>query len=151
MGRKATSGVLSLLLVACAIAGTVRAEQSSIRWHSDLDIALRISKALKRPILVVVTTEACVACSQLKTTTFKDQKVVSVIRSSFVPAIADTAKYPELMKSLRIVSFPTTVIITPDLCVADIIIGYVPPEQMQQRLRSATQVHIGQRPSSRVQ
>jgi len=124
--------------------GTARAEESSIQWHNDLDIAQRIAKALKRPLLVVVTTKACVACSQLKNTTLKDEQVVSQIRRSFVPATADAAKYPELMKSLRIASYPTTLIITPDRRVTDVIIGCVPPEHMQQRLRKATQVRVGQ-------
>jgi thiol:disulfide interchange protein len=150
MGRIGTSGFLSLLLVACAISGTVRAEESSMPWHNDLYVAHSIAKALKRPLVVVVTTKACVACSRLKKTTLTDQKVVSEIRRSFVPATADAAKYPEFTKSLGIESYPTTVIIAPDLSVTESIIGYVTPERLQQRLRMATQVHVAQRPGSRV-
>jgi len=146
MIRAKVFGLTGFLLLATSISTSVGADEPAAYWHENLDVAWKVARVLERPLLVVVSTDACVACSQLKRVTLRDANVVSEIRRSFVAASADAASYPQLMESLRIATYPTTLVIAPDRRVVDAIAGFVPPEEMQNRLRGALNSGLGHKP-----
>lgn len=130
--------------------GSAPADEPAFYWHDNVQIAQRLSKVLKRRLILVVTTDNCVPCQAMKRKTFTSPVVGSEIKRSFVVAEANEKKYPALVNALKVTSFPTTVIIdVEDNRVVDVMAGYVEAKEMQNRLRAMTPLRVGAQPQSR--
>jgi len=70
--------VLALLLVASSL---VAAE---VNWAKDYAAGLKLAKEQNKPMLFVISRDTCKYCVLLKTTTFKDEKVVKTLNSDFI-------------------------------------------------------------------
>ena len=57
---------------------------SQIRWASSYKEALALAKKEHKPLMFVMTKSDCKYCKLLKSTTFKDQKVVAKLNKEFI-------------------------------------------------------------------
>ena len=150
--RAAAASVLWVsLLVVCGLPRPANAEPPQLRWYDNLLAARKACTASKRTWLILLTTQHCPACMQLKGTTLKDQNVVAEIQRSFVPVALDVTRHPQVLRAVRVSLYPTTLIISSDSRIVDTIVGYVPPKQMQYRLHAASRVAVRPQPNARVE
>jgi thioredoxin-related protein len=126
------------LLVALAASGAAYAGGPDGKsWHHDWDSALRASQDEGRPMLVFVTNKCCYCCEKMRHETYGNSLVVEDIHRDFVPASIDSKRYPEIVDTLNVRVFPTTLIVGRDATVIDSISGYVGPEQMRSWLKAS--------------
>jgi thioredoxin-related protein len=129
--------VLGVLLGLAVAMGTTRDARAG-GWLRDVDHALGVAQAQQRPLVLFVSMDGCTHCYRMIETTFRDEHVRRSLGSSFVAAAIKGSERPELMKHLRIVSYPTTLVIDPSGQVVDQMVGYVDADQLQRRLEMAT-------------
>ena len=119
-------------LVLAAIA--VPASAAEIVWLQDAEAAWKQTVGEKRPLLLFVTRPNCKHCNQMKTVTFADEQVRTLVNEGFVPLVVDPTTDPELLKELKITAYPTTLIISPEAELLDRFKGYSPPAEFRRRL-----------------
>lgn len=118
---------------------TVPAFGEEITWLRDADEAWAEAVKADRPLVLFITRSKCRFCMKMKSVTFADAEVTAQINSSFVPLAIDPKTDAALIKELKIASYPTTLIISPEAVTLERIKGYLPPEKFLERLaRSST-------------
>jgi uncharacterized protein YyaL (SSP411 family) len=127
--------VAATLLASTAVARA--ASPAEIRWYGDPAEAHQLARQHERPLLLLLTTEGCFYCSKMKESTYRDQQVATDISKHFVAAQVDAKQHPVLAKKLGVKVYPTTVIISPDFKVMDVIRGYVDAKKLRLRMASA--------------
>jgi thioredoxin-related protein len=103
-------------------------------WLRDVDHALSVAQTEQRPLVVFVSMDGCVHCYRMIQTTFRDTGIRRTLGSSFVAAAIKGSERPDLMQQLKIRSYPTTLLVSPDGQVLDQMVGYVAAEKLQARL-----------------
>lgn len=124
-------------LLACATVARPAA-QGEIQWHADPVKAHQLARRHERPMLLLLTTDGCFYCSKMKQSTYRDRYVATDIAKHFVAAQINAKKHPTLAKKLGVKAYPTTVIISPDYKVMDVIRGYVDAKKLRSRMAVAT-------------
>ncbi|QDU98289.1 thioredoxin family protein [Lignipirellula cremea] len=108
-------------------------------WHSDVDAAFRLSKATGRPLVLFFTADKCSYCMLMKRQTLTNPQVQTALERSFVPVYVHVGKNELLTEKLGIRSFPTTLIVSPQAKIQDVINGYLAPKDFQHRLATSLQ------------
>ena len=57
---------------------------AEVNWAKDYESGLKQAKAENKPMLFVISRDTCKYCIILKTTTFKDEKVTTVLNKDFI-------------------------------------------------------------------
>jgi len=57
---------------------------AEVNWAKDFESGLKQAKAENKPMLFVISRDTCKYCVILKNTTFKDEKVTTVLNKDFV-------------------------------------------------------------------
>ena len=57
---------------------------AEINWAKDYESGLKQAKTENKPMLFVISRDTCKYCVLLKNTTFKDEKVTTVINNDFI-------------------------------------------------------------------
>lgn len=91
-----------------------------------------------RPMLLFVTREGCLYCVRMKQQTYADAGVASEITRSFVATTVDGLQQQSLVRQLGVRVYPTTVIISPQNEVLDVIDGFVDSNVLRSRLAAVT-------------
>jgi uncharacterized protein YyaL (SSP411 family) len=126
------------MLLAFAAAGPANAaEPPGKNWHRDCTSAFEESQAQGRPILFFVTMDHCFYCEKMCRETYSDNRLLEDIERDYVLASIDRNRCPKLVRKLNVRAFPTTVIVGPDDTVIDSMTGFVGPDQLRSRLKSA--------------
>lgn len=128
------------VLFALAFARTANA--AHISWHADLTAATRESKQDSKPLLVKVSTTWCGYCVKMQRETFNDAAVVNKVEKCFVPVAIDGDENQALIKRLGINTFPTTLIVSPEMKVLKKIVGFRSPIELNGDMQSACQVAL---------
>jgi protein disulfide-isomerase len=129
---RVASLVLMLLALGGARAGA--AEAGKVAWHTDVQKAWSATCQNGRPLLVFVTRDHCVYCTQMKDLTYAHPAVAGAINRSFVPLLLDAAAASPLLSQLRVSVYPSTFVISAQAVILDRIDGYVPPAILAGRL-----------------
>jgi thiol-disulfide isomerase/thioredoxin len=95
-----------------------------------------------RPILVFATAPGCVHCVKMIGETYQQPKINKFVADSFETVYVDRAEQPELAAKLHVRWFPTTIVVSPDNQVLDVIEGYVDPATFALRLRTSFAAHV---------
>ncbi|MCA9105114.1 MAG: thioredoxin family protein [Planctomycetales bacterium] len=106
----------------------------AIEWHRDIDEAKKIARDTGRPMLIFVTMQNCRYCTEMKQTTWVDPEMIKDTNESFVATYLDESQNRELVRSLGIRSFPTTLLATPDGRVREMVRGYVGASNLRNRM-----------------
>ena len=137
------------LLCLCSLSAAPAVGEEII-WLRDADEAWAEAVKADRPLVLFITRSKCRFCMKMKSVTFADPEVSEQINSSFVPLAIDPKTDAALIKELKIASFPTTLIISPDAVTLERIKGYLPPQEFLDRLaRSSAPATASQTRSSR--
>ncbi|MDD2567442.1 MAG: thioredoxin family protein [Thiovulaceae bacterium] len=76
-------------IISCLLLGSV-AFGAQINWAKDFQSGMALAKGQNKPVLFVFSRHTCKYCVLLEETTFKDQKVIEMLNSRFVPIISYT-------------------------------------------------------------
>lgn len=124
---------LSLLLLAGFATAESPVHEEGADWQ-PIEKAWEASKRTGRPLLIFVTTDSCGFCHTMARRTYREPAVANLIASRFIPTRFDVSEHPVLSKKLGVRSFPTTVLVSSEARVIDVIEGYVAADKFPQRL-----------------
>src|SRR5262249_49989268 len=82
-------------------------------------------------------TKGCRYCVLLDQTTFRDPKVIGVMNERFVPLKIDAEVDAKLAADLRIASYPTIVLASPDGTILSTMVGYKDAGEFHESLQRA--------------
>lgn len=120
--------VLGCLLPALALAG------DRVAWTSDVDEAWKTAQQQGKPLLVLVTSDACPHCDRMKSGTLADADVARAIAGRYVPLALDRRAPSPLLSELAVKSFPALFVISPRAVVLARVDGYLPPDRLRAKL-----------------
>lgn len=132
--RARISVATSMLLVAFTSTG-IAEDREKIEWQRSLTEAKRVAQESGKPMLIFVTSAGCRYCTQMKQTTLVDPVLVEEVNETFVPAYLDAGQNADVVRSLGIQAFPTTLLATPDGKVREMVRGYVGVDALRKRMR----------------
>jgi len=125
----------AMTLMFALVAGVANAAEPV--WAKNLDQAYKSSKEKDRPMLIFISSSRCYYCDQMKKKTLTDPEVRTALSNGFVPIIVQASEYPELMRKLGVRRYPTTLIVSPEAKIQDVIDGYVKPREFRYRLETS--------------
>ncbi len=128
----------TFLLSACVVATALAETSTTGNWKTDANQAWQSAQQDQRPMLLFITMQNCVYCRKMEQNTFTNQQVVAGIQQSFIPVTVAADRNEALVRKLRVATYPTTVIISPNGGVLDYMVGYVGPDEFTRRLDAAT-------------
>ena len=124
-------GLMSVLAMHTAVDAK---EPNSIVWQKDLKEAARIAKETGRPMVIFVTMNGCGYCTQMKQNTFQDSGLIQELNENYVPTYVDQAQNQKFIQRLKIRSFPTTLLATPDGLIRETVSGYLGVASMRRHM-----------------
>ncbi len=104
--------------------------------HATYPAAWKAAQQSNRPILVFVSMPNCHYCVKMKEQVYCLPRVKDLVSNSFETLKADRFAHPKLISSLKIRLYPTTVLVSPNNKIVDVIEGYSDPAKFQQRLQT---------------
>jgi thioredoxin-like negative regulator of GroEL len=107
-------------------------------WHMDYLRAQRLRATANRPMLVFLTMDGCPYCHKMMQTTYEQAGVASEAAETFVLALINGSKQKALAKQFGVRIYPTTYLVDSDNRLVDRIEGFVPPDQLRERLATAS-------------
>ncbi len=123
MGGQGRAWCVQAVLAGCIMAiGTSCA--SAAGWIRDIDQAMELAQARQQPVLLFISMDRCSYCQKMIQTTFADANVRQALGDGYIPAAMKAAERPDLIRRLKIRSFPTTLIVQPNGQIVDQMTGY---------------------------
>lgn len=119
-----------LQITICLLISTTAQAGSALEWGSwSTDM---LSKAKSEGRFVILDLEAvwCHWCHVMEETTYRDAKVVELIKSKYIAVRADQDANPDLSARYGDWGWPATIIFAPDGTELVKRRGYIPPERM---------------------
>jgi len=112
-------------------------EAGAINWRTDYNAARKEAEAKKLPLLIDFWRPACPPCERLEQTTFRDPRIMTALTNKFIPLKINGLESSELASFLKINSFPTVVLATPEgRIVSDPMIGYHDADFLHDKLQA---------------
>lgn len=108
--------VCRLAVLGGLILGSVSvAMADDVRWRGDYKAAQAEAVRLKRPIMIVVTSEGCGWCRKLERTTLRDARVVQELNEFTIPfrLDADDSTQAALVEALGVDGVPAIAFVNP--------------------------------------
>ena len=122
-------------VVSTRVVSTAEKDTSLFR-HSSYPAAWTAAQTSNRPILIFVTMPQCPHCVKMIEETYKRPKVGKIVSDSFETICADRYTHAKLVEKLQVKWFPTTVLVSPNNKVLDVIEGYVDATKFKQHLQT---------------
>lgn len=129
--QRAGLGLLLLALTATSAAA------DEIVWRFDYNAARREAQEKGLPLVLDFGTENCYWCRKLDESTLHDPAITQLINERFIPLKIDANRSPYLSETLRIQSYPTTVLAAPDGKILGTLEGFMEPARYQEHLQRA--------------
>lgn len=104
-------------------------------WLRDVDQAMEQAQTRQQPVLLFISMDRCSYCQKMIQTTFADAGVRQTLGDGFIPAAMKAAERPDLIRRLKIRSFPTTLIVQPNGQIVDQMTGYQDVATFQKHLK----------------
>ena len=126
------TGSLALSFVA-TVAGALAAGEptgtdgnaaTQLTWRRSYKQAAEEARLRRRPILVAITATWCAPCRQMHQVTFTDERVRRRLRRDFVLLALDADQHPELVAGFKVQSYPTTLVVSPELKIVNRVAGF---------------------------
>jgi thioredoxin-like negative regulator of GroEL len=124
-------------VVACTCLCTVvccPASAQEVAWKTDYAGARREASDKQRPIVVEFSTQACVWCRRMESTTLSDPAVAAALNERFVCLKVDGERETGLVNALNITTYPTLVIAGADGRILATLEGYQTTEKLLDQL-----------------
>ncbi|MFN4258386.1 MAG: thioredoxin fold domain-containing protein [Gemmataceae bacterium] len=126
---------LSLSLACAAVTSAASAQE--VPWHFDYGTARHEAKQTRRPLILDFGTRNCFWCQKMDETTFRDSRIVRLLRECFIVVKIDAEKEAALTEALGIRSYPTLVFATCEGKILGRHEGYVEATRFHQQLQRA--------------
>ena len=114
---------------------------ASIPWRVNVQRAVSEASAAGKPLFVTVSTSWCHYCKKLDRETLSNNSVADHIENCFVPLKIDGDANRELAQMLGVRSYPTMVIMSPNMKVLSKLKGYRTANQLNGVLESICASH----------
>ena len=105
--------VILLLAVVSLQSGRARAEEA-VEWHPWLEAVLERAKKEKRFVLLDLGAVWCHWCHVMEEVTYRDPKVIELIRSRYIGVRVDQDSRPDLANRYEDYGWPATIVFAPD-------------------------------------
>lgn len=103
-------------------------------WEKDIQKGAAIARQSGRPMLIRVTADWCGYCRKMKAEVFSKSGIQRDLSRGFVTVEMDADQNRDLVQRLGIRSLPATLILTPDMQIADRMEGFRSADQLQVKL-----------------
>lgn len=131
-GRVAPLVAAATMLVATA-ACTVESPASTplastpatLFHHPTVEVAWKAAVARKRPLVVMFTSDHCPHCERMLKATYADPAIRQLLVDHAETVLAHAADNRELVQKLGVRGFPTSVIVSAEGQIVDVVEGYV--------------------------
>ncbi len=120
----------------------------AITWRTDYNAARKESAEKGLPILIQIGTDDCFYCKKMEATTFRDATVLGLM-NGFIPLKLDGNKEANLVKTLKIQLYPTTVLAGADGTIHAFVQGYVAVDSFKEQLKRTTDLVMTDTKSTR--
>lgn len=142
MGRRIVWKMLLVGVVVAAPCWWGQAQETApaaleVKWRHDYNAARKEAHDKGIPLLLDFGTKSCFWCKQLDMRTFRDPRVIQVMNEKFVPLKVDAEVEVSLTSTLRITSFPTIVLASPDGKILDTMVGFKEADPFHEALQRA--------------
>jgi thioredoxin-like negative regulator of GroEL len=129
-----------LLLLCSAVAATGPRDAAAqavpdIAWRADYVAARKEAQEKGLPLVLDFGTKNCFWCKKLEDTTFRDPRVAAALNERFVPLKVDAEREVTLAQTLRIASYPTVVLASPDGRILGTMEGYQEADKFHDNLQ----------------
>jgi thioredoxin-related protein len=115
---------------------TPRQHLDAIFQHFSYSAAWTAAQKNNRPLMLYVTTSGCPYCVKMAQSTLKNREIRSLVADSFETVYVDRIAQAKLVAKLNIRYYPTTILVSTNNQVLDVIEGYVEPMTFQRRLQT---------------
>lgn len=112
---------------------TEQADETSIRWQTDLDDALEAAAESGKPVLLYFSAGWCQPCELLKSTTLRDPAVISLV-SPYLKVQIDYDSEPQLAARYGIAGIPAILLLDANGQRVATSVGYRDSGQFQEWL-----------------
>jgi uncharacterized protein YyaL (SSP411 family) len=131
------NGILGLLVLGCLGAPRARAEEApqALHWQDWTPSLFKEADAKKRFVLLDLEAVWCHWCHVMAETTYRDPKVVSLLREHFLTVRVDQDARPDLSNKYEDYGWPATVIYDTKGQELVTFAGYIPPLRMASLLQ----------------
>lgn len=129
--RSAAYLVLAVFVLAPAVSC---AAESGVDWMHDLKKAAGESRRTGKPILLQFKADWCGYCHKMLRETFPDRDLARKINACFVPVVLDADEHEEIVETIGIRAFPSTIIISSKLDVIGRVRGFHTPRSLEKKL-----------------
>lgn len=101
------------LVIACALASPLSAQDDTIPWVNDIQLAQRQAAAENKLVLIHFWGTYCRPCINVEKFVFTNPQVASAITDSYVAVKVDVENNPKLAKQFGVTTIPHDIVITP--------------------------------------
>lgn len=112
------------------------AEQGEITWQGWEKDLFQKAKNENRFVILDLAAVWCHWCHVMEETTYKDPKVVELIKSKYIPVRVDQDSHPDLSSRYEDYGWPATIIFAPDGHELAKRRGYIQPEALSSLLQA---------------
>jgi thioredoxin-related protein len=126
-------GVLIILVLILTAPRIAPAEE--VQWRTDYQAARKEARASNRPMILDFQTANCLWCRKLDGTTFQEGAIIELLNKRFVPLKVDAEQNMALVGALRVSSYPTLVLASPDGKILATLEGYVDAHKLHDHLQ----------------
>jgi thioredoxin-related protein len=114
------------------------AEASSIKWQNySANVFTQASKEHKL-VLLFAQVDWCHWCQLMKTTTYKDADIISLVNKQFIPVKVNIDVEKEVVKKYHLTALPTNIVLDANQNILSTMSGYYAPEQFLVKLEDAS-------------
>jgi len=132
--------MFSATVLCLAFLGVLRAGDAAPEglFHDlSLETALVQAAAQNRLVFIDFYTTRCGACQKLDENTWRDKKVIGLLKEKTIPLRINAGADASLRKKYAIQAYPTLLLLRPDGSVQERLLGYLPPEQFVESMQGA--------------
>jgi len=141
MKRSALPAMFALLVFSLfstatlAQSGQRRATSGSgIFIHSSVEKAWESAVAEKKPLLVMFTSDHCHYCTKMLAETYGHSAIRRMLAKETETVLAKAEDYRDLIKRMGIRGYPTTLLVSPQGEVLDLVEGFVDAKTFAKRV-----------------
>jgi thioredoxin-related protein len=109
-------------------------QQGRLFKHATLRQGWESAVENKKPLLVMFTSDNCIFCKKMLTKTYAHPTVQQLLAVKTESVVAHADDHGVLVKKLGIRGFPTSLLISPQGEVLDVMEGFVEPHEFVQRV-----------------
>jgi len=110
--------------------------QDPLFRHVSYPVAWTAAQKSSRPLLLYVTMPGCPYCVKMVQNTLKNPEIQSLVADSFETVYVDRYAQAGLAAKLRVRYYPTTILVSTDNHVIDVIEGYMESRAFRLRLQT---------------